>query len=138
MTTTYTISTDRLKNILGEDDDTSTKKDVQSGSLIDQLSQDENFKVISRYMDDRFGMTTDQYDKEKIIDSYVNNMRKFNFGQSVVTVGELSYLNKGNEQALARRRRLAGDAYNLFDSLGGAFSEGRTVGEKAVKPTQKI
>ena len=131
MTTTYTISTDRLKNILGEDDDTSTKKDVQSGSLIDQLSQDENFKVISRYMDDRFGMTTDQYDKEKIIDSYVNNMRKFNFGQSVVTVGELSYLNKGNEQALARRRRLAGDAYNLFDSLGGAFSEGRTVGEKA-------
>ena len=58
-------------------------------------------------------------------------MRKFNFGQSVVTVGELSYLNKGNEQALARRRRLAGDAYNLFDSLGGALSEGRTVGEKA-------
>jgi len=131
MSNTQSISTSRLRSILGEDDDTSTKKDVQSGSLMDQLSQDENFKVISRYMDDRFGMTTDQYDKQEIIDSYVNNMRKFNFGQSLVTVGELSYLNKGDEQALARRRKLAGDAYNLFDSLDGAFSEGRTVGEKA-------
>ncbi len=137
MSTTYTISKDRLQKILEEDPDffkmgdTSDKKDVQSGSLMDQLSQDENFEVISRYMDDRFGMTTDQYDKEEIIDSYVNNMRKFNFGQSLVTVGELSYLNKGDEQALARRRKLAGDAYNLFDSLDGAFSEGRTVGEKA-------
>ena len=107
------------------------EKEAPSGSLMAQLSQDENFEVISRYMDDRFGMTTDQYDKEEIIDSYVNNMRKFNFGQSVVTVGELSYLNKGDEQALARRRKLAGDAYNLFDSLDGAFSEGRTFGEKA-------
>jgi len=107
------------------------EKEAPSGSLMAQLSQDENFEVISRYMDDRFGMTTDQYDKQEIIDSYVNNMRKFNFGQSLVTVGELSYLNKGDEQALARRRKLAGDAYNLFDSLDGAFSEGRTFGEKA-------
>ena len=53
------------------------EKEAPSGSLMAQLSQDENFEVISRYMDDRFGMTTDQYDKEEIIDSYVNNMRKF-------------------------------------------------------------
>jgi len=73
MSTTYTISKDRLQKILEEDPDffkmgdTSDKKDVQSGSLMDQLSQDENFEVISRYMDDRFGMTTDQYDKQEII-----------------------------------------------------------------------
>ena len=107
------------------------EKEAPSGSLMAQLSQDENFEVISRYMDDRFGMTTDQYDKQEIIDSYVNNMRKFNFGQSLVTVGELSYLNKGDAQALTRRRTLDGDAYNLSDSLAGAFSEGTTVVAKA-------
>lgn len=105
--------------------------EMESSSLLETLSKDSNYEIISTYMEDRFGMTEDQYDKEEIIDSYVNNMRKFNFGQSVVTLQELSYLNKGEGQSLERRRAKAANAYNLFDSLDGAFSEDRTFMEKA-------
>lgn len=102
-----------------------------SGSLRDQLSRQDNYKKIQAYMEDRFSMTEQDYEKDEIIDSFVNNMRKFNFGQSVVTVTELSYLNKGDGPSLAKRRKIAGDAYNVFDSLDGAFSKDRTLGEKA-------
>ena len=99
-------------------------------SLMDTLRQDDNFEIISEYMKDRFGMTEREYTRDNIIDSYVNNMRKFNFGNSVTTVRELSHLNRGSGATLEKRRMLANKAYNLFDSLGGAFSEGRTAGEK--------
>ena len=102
-----------------------------SGSLRDQLSREDNYKKIQAYMEDRHSMTEDDYDKDEIIDSFVNNMRKFNFGQSLVTVNELSYLNKGDGEVLEKRRKIAGDAYNVFDSLDGAFSKDRTLGEKA-------
>jgi hypothetical protein len=102
-----------------------------SGSLRDQLGKQDSYKKIQAYMKDRFSMTEDDYEKDEIIDSFVNNMRKFNFGQSLVTATELSYLNKGDGPSLAKRRKIAGDAYNVFDSLDGAFSKDRTLGEKA-------
>ena len=49
------------------------------GSLIDTLMQDNNFRVISDYMEDRMGMSQRNYDKREIVDAYINNMRKFNF-----------------------------------------------------------
>jgi hypothetical protein len=58
-------------------------------------------------------------------------MRRFNSGQSVVTLGELTFLNSGDKNQLARKRKTAQDAYKLFDSMSGAFSKDRTVGEKA-------
>ena len=106
-------------------------KEKSSGSLMETLSQENNFKIIRNYMDDRFSMTEDDYSKKELIDSFVNNMRKFNFGQSLVTASELSYLNKGEGRHLEKRRKLAGEAYNVFDSLDGAFSKDRTNWEKA-------
>jgi hypothetical protein len=100
-------------------------------TLIETLSTDQNFKTINSYMSDRFGMEEDKYSKREIIDSYINQMRGFNAGQSVITVSELAHLNSGEGDKLASRRRTAAEAYELFDSLGGAFSEGRTFGEKA-------
>ena len=120
-----TISQTEYNRLIGKDE---SKK--SSGSLVETLSQENNFKVISDYMTDRFGMTTAEYDKKEIIDSYVDNMRKFNFGQSLVTVGELAYLNKGEGNSLEKRRKMAGNAYSLFDSMDGAFSKNRTAGEK--------
>ena len=105
--------------------------DAPEGSLIDTLMQDNNFRVISDYMEDRMGMSQRNYDKREIVDAYINNMRKFNFGQSITTLEELAHLNKGDGDDLAVRRKKAAEAYKLFDSLGGAFSEGRTFGEKA-------
>ena len=100
-------------------------------TLIETLSTDQNFKTINNYMSDRFGMEEDKYSKREIIDSYINQMRGFNAGQSVITVAELAHLNAGEGDKLASRRRKAAQAYELFDSLDGAFSEGRTFGEKA-------
>ena len=83
-------------------------------------------------MSDRYGMEESEYNKRKIVDAYINQMRRFNSGQSVVSLSELTYLNTGDtDQKLALRRKKAADAYKLFDSLGGAFSEDRTFGEKA-------
>ena len=99
-------------------------------SLIETLSIDDNYGIIKDYMSDRFGMEETEYDKRKIIDSYINQMRKFNAGQSVVAVTELTHLNSGEGDELDARRAKASQAYELFDSLGGAFSKDRTVGEK--------
>ena len=99
-------------------------------SLIETLSIDDNYGIIKDYMSDRFGMEDTEYDKREIIDSYINQMRKFNAGQSVVAVTELTHLNSGEGDKLDARRAKAAKAYELFDSLGGAFSKDRTVGEK--------
>ena len=99
-------------------------------SLIETLSIDDNYGIIKDYMSDRFGMEETEYDKRKIIDSYINQMRKFNAGQSVVALTELTHLNSGEGDKLDARRAKAAKAYELFDSLGGAFSKDRTVGEK--------
>ena len=106
--------------------------DPTGKSLIETLSADSNYRVIKDYMSDRYGMEESEYNKRKIVDAYINQMRRFNSGQSVVSLSELTYLNTGDtDQKLALRRKKAADAYKLFDSLGGAFSEDRTFGEKA-------
>lgn len=109
----------------------SQREDEEPRSLIDTLMDDSNYGVVRDYMEDRMGMTERNYDRREIVDAYINNMRKFNFGQSITTLEELAHLNKGDDRELAERRKKAGDAYKLFDSLDGAFSEGRTLGEKA-------
>lgn len=76
------------------------------------------------YMSERFGMTTDKYDEEEILESFENHMRKFNAGQSVTTVGEFNYLNAGNENQLEQKRRTANRAYEAWDETKGAFSSG--------------
>jgi hypothetical protein len=91
---------------------------VQGAGLVETLSDDDNFAVVEKYMSERFGMDTSEYDKEDIIDSYVNQMRRFNSGQSVVTLGELTFLNSGDKNQLARKRKTAQDAYKLTIMLG--------------------
>jgi len=90
------------------------------------LTRDDVFDKIRPYMQQRFGMTEDKFERQEIVDAYVNNMRKFNFGQSVVTLGEMAYLKnaKDNEKAAAAA------AYSTFDSMKGAFAEGTSGMEK--------
>jgi len=122
---------DEALRAYGEDEPEVNQEDTDGMTLIETLSTDTNYKTIKNYMSDRFGMEEDKYSKREIIDSYINQMRKFNSGQSVVTVSELAHLNAGEGDSLARRRSTAARAYQLFDSLGGAFSKDRTIGEKA-------
>jgi hypothetical protein len=77
-------------------------------------------------MQQRFGMTEDKFERQEIVDAYVNNMRKFNFGQSVVTLGEMAYLKNAKDTEKAA----AAAAYSTFDSMKGAFAEGTSGMEK--------
>jgi len=141
VTNPYTEENKILDSIFARDEESAPSKiaipedfeptKVQGAGLVETLSDDDNFAVVEKYMSERFGMDTSEYDKEDIIDSYVNQMRRFNSGQSVVTLGELTFLNSGDKNQLARKRKTAQDAYKLFDSMSGAFSKDRTVGEKA-------
>ena len=119
---------DAIKNIIPENFQAT---DVEGAGLVETLSDDDNFAVVEKYMSQRFGMDTSEYDKGEIIDDYVNQMRRFNSGQSVVTIGEITFLNSGDEGQLTTKRKAAQDAYKLFDSMDGAFSENRTFAEKA-------
>lgn len=105
---------------------------VQEGVSVQDLTEGDSFKIISSYMDDRFGMREDNYSKQEIVDSYINNMRQFSFGQSVTALQELSYLNRGEGGELDARRLRAGNAYKLFDSMQNVFTDENTgVAEKA-------
>lgn len=90
------------------------------------LTDDAVFSKIAPYMKSRFGMSEDKYGRQEVVDAYVNTMRKFNFGQSVVTLGELSYLNAATEAQKAE----AAAAYSTFDSMKGAFAKGTSGMEK--------
>jgi len=90
------------------------------------LTRDDVFDKIRPYMQQRFGMTEDKFERQEIVDAYVNNMRKFNFGQSVVTLGEMAYLKNAKDTEKAA----AAAAYSTFDSMKGAFAEGTSGMEK--------
>ena len=98
---------------------------------IKDLVDDDNFGVIGKFMDQRFGMREGNHTRQDIADAYVNHMRKFNFGQSVTTIGELSYLNAAKRDDNTERLNTAASAYALFDNMKGAFSEGTSGLEKA-------
>ena len=112
------------------DQETITQESLDSlpdAETINDLMTDSNFAVVGQYMDQRFGMQEDRHGRQKIVDSYVNHMRKFNFGQSVTTGTELAYLSTDDEA----KKMAAGQAYKLFDNMKGAFSEEYTLGQKA-------
>jgi len=102
---------------------------IQNGDAdnINDLMSDKNFAVVNQYMGQRFGMDEKNYDRKEVVDSYINHMRKFSFGQSVTTLGELSYLNSTTNI----NKSGAGQAYTLFDNMNNAFSSEYTLGQKA-------
>ena len=91
------------------------------------LTRDDVFDKIRPYMDQRFGMNEDKFERQEIVDAYVNNMRKFEAGQSVVTLGELAYLY---ECQGCRAYVSSAAAYSTFQSMEGAFAEGTSSEEK--------
>ena len=99
------------------------------GNTIDSLLSAGNWSKVAAYMEDRAGMTEDDYSREEIRDAFVNAMRGFNAGNSIDVLGEMNYLYRGEGNELDTRRGVAAEAYDLWDSLDGAFT-GTTVGQK--------
>ena len=99
---------------------------------VEDLVDDDNFGVIEKFMDQRHGMTqASGFSRKKITDAYINHMRKFTFGQSVTTLGELSYLNAAKKDNNTERLNTAASAYELFDNMKSGFSSGTSLIDKA-------
>ena len=97
---------------------------------VSNLLDDDKWSTVASYMEDRNGMTEDDYSREEIRDSFVNSMRGFNSGNSIDVVQEMNHLYQGEGDELEQRRATAASAYELWDSLGGAFNKNTTTGEK--------
>ena len=89
------------------------------------LADDRAMKVIRKYMKDFEGIRREDMSDKELVDSYVNRMRRFSAGQSVVTLGEFNQLRKASDDKLSN----AGQAYSLFDNFEGVFSDDYTWGE---------
>ena len=100
---------------------------TSSAETINDLMQDNNYAVVGNYMKQRFGMTEKTHGRQEVIDSFVNHMRKFNFGQSITTGTELAHLYQAEEG----EKLAAGQAYQLFDNMKGAFSKEYSFTQKA-------
>lgn len=98
---------------------------------VSNLLDDDKWGTVSAYMEDRTGMTERDYSREEIRDAFVNSMRGFSSGNSLDVIQEMNHLYQGEGDELEQRRATAGAAYDLWDSLGGAFNENTSLGEKA-------
>ena len=89
------------------------------------LEDEKAMDVIRTYMKDFEGIRRGDLSDKELVDSYVNRMRRFSAGQSVVTLGEFNQLRKADDDKLSN----AGQAYSLFDNFEGVFSDDYTWGE---------
>ena len=61
----------------------------EEGSFgLDDLAADHNYNVIEKQMMSRFGMSEKTYDRQEVIDKWVNYNRKFNVGNTLSVLGE--------------------------------------------------
>tara|TARA_R110000772_G_scaffold140044_2_gene249181 strand:- start:2 stop:3637 length:3636 start_codon:yes stop_codon:yes gene_type:complete len=92
---------------------------------LDDLAQDHNYSIIEKQMMSRFGMSEKTYDRQEVIDKWVNYNRKFNVGNTLSVLGEASYLSKADD----KEKFHALNSYKLWDNMKGAF-DGGTAAQK--------
>ena len=99
------------------------KEDFPRLTQSDLVEDRESLETIKEYMNERFGIDDmADYSDEELVTAYVNNMRRFAAGQSVVTLGEVSWLNKADPDVKTK----AGEAYKLFDRMENIFTGKRS------------
>lgn len=92
---------------------------------VNDLTSDEFYAPIQRYMTSRFGTHIEQEDREEVVSQFINNMRGFSGGNSVRTVNEVTFLSSLDDEQAAQ----VGEAYAIFENLPGIFNERNTWGE---------
>ena len=104
-----------------------SNEDLPKLSPSDLVEEQDSLRKIKSYMKSRYGVGEfdDATDKE-VVDKFVNKMRRFRSGQSVVTLGETTWLSRASEED----RMIAANAYNTFDRLGNVFGDQNTFLEK--------
>ena len=93
-----------------------------SASNINDLMEDENYALVERFMEQRFG-GTGRKTKQEVVDSYVNHMRNFYVGNSMTTLSELAYLNAAKRDNNSAKLNTAGSAYHMFENMNFGFSD---------------
>jgi len=81
------------------------------------LMSPQRLNTIREYMIAKNGVDYQDYDDEKVIDDFVENMRWFNTN-TLSTAGEVVFMNRASE----REKQVAGEAYKLYDQLGSFWS----------------
>ena len=116
-------SKDKLYEESQEKEEAKIAKDQLPKLTQSDLLEDRFLDTIKDYMEEREGIDelSGLTDKE-IVTSFVNKMRRFQAGQSVVTIGEVAWLNKADENT----RQVAGEAYKLFDNMENIFTGERS------------
>jgi hypothetical protein len=91
------------------------------------LYSPESKKTILAHMANRYGEAryNTSSDSTRMVDAFVNDMRRYDAGQSVVTLGEFNYILGATDEQKADSSK----AYELFGSLSGIFSEGYTAAD---------
>ena len=82
----------------------------------DDLLLPENLEPIRQYMIERKGVDYQDKQGEEVVDDFVEHMRFFN-ANIVSTGGEARFINRADD----RQKRVAGNAYQLYDQLGNVF-----------------
>lgn len=97
-----------------EDDDEPL---LSGGSLKkDDLLEYENLNKIRTYMIQRKGVDYKDKKADEVVDDFVDHMRWFN-SNLVSTGGEVRFISKADDD----QKRIARDAYQLYDNLGNVF-----------------
>ena len=99
------------------------KDDLPKLTQNDLRESPEAIETIRAYMDERFGIDEiSNYTDDELVTAYVNKMRRFHAGQSVATLGEVSWLHKADPDS----KTVAGNAYALFDRMENIFTGERS------------
>ena len=90
-----------------------------SGKLkMDDLEKNPEYtNIIREYMVRRKGVQFEDMDAEELVDKFTRHMRFFNLNEGI-TVSEGMFVSRADEET----KRIAGDAYEIYDSLGNVFT----------------
>ena len=143
-----TASGDALRDSIEFDPADDFTIDMADARFQSDLVEDNNFYIVQRYMDDKYGMNENikgrdgkpVHTREKIVNSYMNKIRSFYNGESRATVNELTNLyhiiNGGDVENMnddqKQKFQHVADAYALYENMSNAtFRGGSSIGERA-------
>lgn len=91
---------------------------VDKGTTLkkDDLLKYQNFEPIKQYMIERKGVDYKDKSQEEVVDDFVQHMRFFN-SNVVSTAAEARFISKADD----RKKKVAGNAYQLYDQMGNVF-----------------
>jgi len=114
----FALDTDEEEDAIQVDTQDEDDEPLLSGGSLkkDDLLEYENLNKIRTYMIQRKGVDYKDKKADEVVDDFVDHMRWFN-SNLVSTGGEVRFISKADDD----QKRIARDAYQLYDNLGNVF-----------------